>query len=190
MSGSIGRRQRIVSRANRRKRRKLLDLVELLRAVGAADLDPVFLDQKRHEVAAIALSVALDAADLVEKAGQDAGVGVAHAGEGVGLVRLHIGLDQRLARVEGPFVHAALGVVDVAVEERAVVAVIHDLADGRAGAFRHHAVDHAFARCHPGAGKTHVSPASNLLGRCLVAPLRACYGTKKQRSRVSSISMR
>jgi hypothetical protein len=83
-----------------------LDLVELLLAVGAADLDPVFLDQKRHEVAAIAFAVALDAADLVEKARQDAGVGVAHAGEGVGFVRLHIRLDQRLARVEGPFVHA------------------------------------------------------------------------------------
>jgi hypothetical protein len=30
------------------------DLVELLRPVGAAHLDPVFLGQKRHEVAAIA----------------------------------------------------------------------------------------------------------------------------------------
>jgi hypothetical protein len=121
MSGSIGRRQRIVSRANSRKRRKLLDLVELLLPVGAADLDPVFLDQQRHEVAAIAFAVALDAADLVEKARQDAGVGVAHAGEGVGFV------PRTLASISGwlaskrPFVHAVRRVVDVAVEERAVV---------------------------------------------------------------------
>jgi hypothetical protein len=78
------------------------DLVELLRPVGAAHLDPVFLDQKRHEIAAIAFAVALDAADLVEKARQDAGIGVPHAGEGVGFVRLHVRLDQRLAVCRRP----------------------------------------------------------------------------------------
>jgi hypothetical protein len=165
------------------------DLVELLRPVGAAHLDPVFLGQKRHEVAAIAFAVALDAADLVEKARQDAGIGVPHAGEGIGFVRRDVRLDQRLAAVEGPFVHAVLGVVDVAVEERAVVGVVHDLADGRAGAFRHHAVDHAFARRHPGSGKAHCRRLD--LSRFLSARIvHGVFCIKKQRSRVSSISIR
>jgi hypothetical protein len=35
------------------------DLVELFPAIGAPHLDPVFLDEKRHKVAAITLAVAL-----------------------------------------------------------------------------------------------------------------------------------
>jgi hypothetical protein len=82
MSGSIGFFQRIVSRANSRNRRNAGDLVEVVASVGPAHLDPVFLDHQRHEVAAVAVPVALDAADLVEEGRQDARVGVAHAGEG------------------------------------------------------------------------------------------------------------
>jgi hypothetical protein len=98
----------MVSRANSRNRRKLRIWSNSCLPVGTAHLDPVFLDQKRHQVAAIAFAVALDAADLVEEARQDAGVGVAHAGEGIGFVRLHVGLDQRLAVFEGPFVQPSL----------------------------------------------------------------------------------
>ena len=43
------------------------NLVKLLLAVLAAHFDAVFLNEKRHEVAAIAFAVALDAADLVEE---------------------------------------------------------------------------------------------------------------------------
>jgi hypothetical protein len=70
-------------------------------------------------------------------------------------VALDVLLDQRLAGLDRPFVHARHGVMDVAVEEPAMVGIEHDLADGRAGALGHHAVDHAFAFRHPGAGKPH-----------------------------------
>jgi hypothetical protein len=42
-----------------------------------------------------------------------------------------------------------------------MIGIEHDLTDGRASAFRHHAVHDAFAFGHPGAGKTHVETASN-----------------------------
>jgi hypothetical protein len=45
--------------------------------------------------------------------------------------------------------------VDVTVEKLAMIGIEHDLANGRTGAFRHHAIDHAFAFRHPGSGKTH-----------------------------------
>ena len=72
---------------------KALDLVEVLLTVVAPHLDPVFLDDGRHQLAAIAAAVALDAADLVKERGQDAGIGIAHAGKGVGGVGFHIGVD-------------------------------------------------------------------------------------------------
>ncbi len=46
---------------------KRLDLVELFLAILAANLDPVFIDQHRHKIAAIAFAVALNAADLVKE---------------------------------------------------------------------------------------------------------------------------
>ncbi len=131
------------------------DLVERLLAVVAADLDPVFLHQKRHEVPAIALAVALDAADLVEKRTQDPGKRVAHAGEGIDRAPAHGLFDPGLAGLLRPFVQALGRVVDVAIVEPAVVGIEHDLADGRTGAFRHHPVDHAFAFRHPGSRETH-----------------------------------
>ena len=132
------------------------DLVELLLAVLAADLDAVFLNQQRHQLAPIAFAIALDAADLVEKARQDARVGIAHAAKGISAVRAHIFGDQRLARLERPFVQPIGGVVDVAVKEAAMIRVIKDLPDRRAGAFRHHPIDDAFALGHPGAWKAHI----------------------------------
>jgi len=77
-------------------------------------------------------------------------------------VGLDVLFDQRLAGLDRPFVHAGHGVMDIAVKEFSVVGIEHDLPDGRAGALRHHAVNHAFAFRHPGAGKPHdrYSPAS------------------------------
>lgn len=43
------------------------DLVKILLAVIAADLDPVFLDQQGDKVAPIAFAVSLNAANLVEE---------------------------------------------------------------------------------------------------------------------------
>jgi hypothetical protein len=51
--------------------------------------------------------------------------------------------------------------MDVAIEEAAMIRIEHDLSDGRASAFRHHAVHDAFAFGHPGAGKSHLKAASN-----------------------------
>src|SRR5690606_23158378 len=110
-----------------------------------------------HQVAAIAPAVPLDAADLVEEGRQDPGIGVAHAGEGVGPMRLHVGLDQRLTFLLRPLMQTGRGIVDVAVVEPAVIRIVHHLADGRAGAFRLLAVDHAFAFRDPGSGETHGS---------------------------------
>src|SRR5690606_38398253 len=81
--------------------------------------------------------------------------------EGIALVRRHIGLDPRLARLLAPLVQAVGRVMDVAVEKASVVGEEHDLADGRAGAFRHHAIDHAFAFRHPGAWKSHLARVSS-----------------------------
>ena len=67
-----------------------------------------------------------------------------------------VGGDQRLALVHCPFVHTASGVMNVPVEEFAVVGIIHNLPDCRTRAFRNDAVDYAFAFGHPSAGKTHV----------------------------------
>jgi len=55
------------------------DLVEIIFAIIATNLGPVFLDQKRHEVPAVAFAVPLDAAALVEKRSEDPGIGIAHA---------------------------------------------------------------------------------------------------------------
>ncbi len=132
-----------------------LDLVELEPILGRAGFNPVFLHQKRHEIAAIPLAVTLNPANLVEIRRQNAGIGVAHTGKSIGFVGLDVALDQRLTGLDGPFVHAAGRIVDVSVKKDPVVRVIHDLTDRRAGAFRHHAVDHAFTLCHPGAGKPH-----------------------------------
>jgi hypothetical protein len=77
--------------------------------------------------------------------------------------------------------------VDVAVEERAVIGIVHDLPDGRAGAFRHHAVDHAFALVIqvPGKPIAAASPPRFLSARIV----HGVFCIKKQRNRVSSISI-
>ena len=134
------------------------DLIEFLLAVLAAHFDPVFLDQHRHQIAAIAFAVALDAADLVKEGGQDAGIGVAHAGERIGFVPAHVVGDQRLAVLDGPFMHTPGGIMNVAIEKFAMIGIIHDLSDGRTGAFGDDAIDDAFAFGHPGSGKAHILP--------------------------------
>ena len=97
------------------------DLIELLLAIVAADLDAVFLGQQRHKVAAIAFAVALDAADLVEERRQDAGIGIAHTGEGQNLLVLDRAGDGGLALLHRPFVQARSGIVDVAIEETTMI---------------------------------------------------------------------
>jgi hypothetical protein len=54
-------------------------------------------------------------------------------------------------------VQPVLRVVDVAVEETPVIGEEHDLPDGRTGGFRHHPIDEAAARRHPGSGKIHLT---------------------------------
>ena len=91
--------------------------------------DAVFLHQQRHQIAAIAFAVALDAADLVEEGRQDPRVGVSDAGEGLRFVGFDVGLDQRLARLLCPLVQAFGRVVDIPIEKAAVIRIEHDLAD-------------------------------------------------------------
>ena len=131
------------------------DLVELVLALGTADLDPVFLHQHRDEVPAIPVAVALDPADLVKERRQDPRIRVPDAGKGQRPVRLDVGLDYRLAALLRPLVQALLRVVDVAVVEPAVIRIEQDLPDRRTGAFRHDAIDHALALGHPCSGKSH-----------------------------------
>ena len=76
--------------SEKQKAPQAFDLVKLFLAVLAPDLDPVFLHQQRHQVAAIAPAVPLDAADLIEEAGQNARIRVSHACERKGFVPLHI----------------------------------------------------------------------------------------------------
>ena len=54
------------------------------------------------------------------------------------------------------------GIVDIPVKKDAVIGIEQDLSDRRAGAFRHHAIDHAFAFRHPGARKPHLNRLQNL----------------------------
>jgi hypothetical protein len=57
--------------------------------------------------------------------------------------------------------------MNVAIEELSMVRKVHDLPDGRAGAFRHHPVDDAFAFGHPGSWKTHAKlPSKDNLHKC------------------------
>ena len=151
---------------------------------------PYFLDQERDEIAAIALAVALDAADLVEKAGQDAGVGGSHAGEGVGLVRLTLFSISGWLASKAHLCMPSFASWMSPSEERSVVAVVHDLADGGAGAIRHHAVDPRFHSTSSMCRETPFLSASNPLDSSRLAPFRTCYRINKQRSRVSSISLR
>ena len=131
------------------------DLVELEAVVWAADLDPVFLDQKRDEVSAVVFSVALNAADFVKERQQNTGVRVSHAGECIAFVALHIVRDRLMAVFKRPFVHAIFGIMDVAIKEFTLIRIIHNLANGRAGTFRDNPIHNAFAFRHPNAGKTH-----------------------------------
>ena len=131
------------------------DLVEFKARLRIANFNPVFLDQKRDEIAAIAAAIALDAANLIKERRQDSRVWVAHAGERIAAVPFHVGRDQRLAFVHRPFVHTTRRIVDIPIKKGAVIGVIHDLTDGRAGAFRDDPIDHTFAFGHPSAGKTH-----------------------------------
>ena len=69
---------------------------------------------------------------------------------------LHIKADRFLTFVKRPLVHPTHCIMDIAVEKHAVIRIIHDLTNGRAGTFRHHAVHDTFTFGHPGSGKTHV----------------------------------
>ena len=100
---------------------KTLDLVKVEIILGAANLDPVFLRQLGHQIAAIAFAVALDAADLVKERRQDALIGVAHAGKGKRLVPLYVALDQRLAVVLRPLVQTFFRIVNVTLEKRSMI---------------------------------------------------------------------
>ena len=135
------------------------DLVKLCCPIIPAHVDAVFLGQQRHHIAAIAFAIALHAANFVKERGQNTRVRIAHTGECIRRVGFDVPLDPGLARLNRPFVQAAGGIMDVAVEKRAMIRIIHDLANRRTGAFRHHAVDHAFAFRHPGAGKPHETSA-------------------------------
>jgi len=130
-------------------------LVKLKPIFGRAHLDAIFLRQHRHKVAPIAPPIALNAANFIEKRRQYPRVGVAHAGKGVAALCLYILLDQGLAVGHGPFMQPLGGIVNIAIEKTAMVGIKHNLPDGRAGAFRHHPVDHAATFGHPGAGKAH-----------------------------------
>src|SRR6056300_1150585 len=54
-----------------------------------------------------------------------------------------------------PFVQSMGGIVNVPIKELSMIGIIQDLTDGRAGAFWHHAINHAFAFGHPGSRKSH-----------------------------------
>ena len=114
--------------------------IALFFAIIAADLDPVSVDQFAHQVSAITVPVTLDAANLVEEGTQDPGVGIAHAGEGIGRMAVDRIRDRGAAFILCPFVQPALGVVNVAVEEGAVVRIVQDLPDGRARALWRHPI--------------------------------------------------
>jgi hypothetical protein len=79
-------------------------------------------------------------------------------------VVFHILGDLRLAVVHRPLVHATLGIVDITFEKFAMIGIIHDLTDRRAGTFWHHAVDHAFGLSHPSSGATHIARPHFLRG--------------------------
>ena len=66
------------------------DLVKLLLAIFATNFDAVFLHKCRNQLAAIAVAIALNAANLVKKRRQNACVGIAHTCENVRAARLHI----------------------------------------------------------------------------------------------------
>ena len=62
-----------------------------------------------------------------------------------------------------------------------VIGVEHDLADCRAGAFRHHTVHHAFALGHPGARKAHATTASALpICGQIGCPACTCFAKKSK----------
>ena len=136
-----------------------LDLIErLVRIVG--DLHVVMLGDHRHHIAPIALARALDAADLVQKTGNDPCVGVAHTGERSCPAFLHRIYDDipgvLPVRIAVPLPQPVLGVVNVSLEKPPVVAVIEDLPDARTGAFRHDPVDQGPAFVNPDARKFHL----------------------------------
>ena len=53
----------------------------------------------------------------------------------------HIGFDRALAGLDDPFVQPLGRIMDIAVEEAAMIGIEHDLPDGGAGAFGHDAID-------------------------------------------------
>ena len=70
----------------------------------------------------------------------------------------HIGVDQPLAFFARPFVQTVCCIMDITIKKRAVIRIIHDLADGRARTLWYHAVHHALTFGHPRSGKAHISP--------------------------------
>ena len=72
-------------------------------------------------------------------------------------MRCGIFSDFGLTVFNSPFVDAGFSIMDVTIKIGAVVGKIHDLTNGRTGAFWYNAVQHAFAFCHPRSWKTHLN---------------------------------
>ena len=83
-------------------------MIEIILAIVAANLDPVFLDQQRNKVATIASSVPLNATNLVKERRQDSGVGVAYTCKVIAFMRLYVLGDQRFAVFLAPLVQPVL----------------------------------------------------------------------------------
>ena len=125
---------------------------------------------------------AIDAAESAIETAENARVRVANTGKGKGFVTLHIVRNLLLAGLLRPFVQTFGRVVNITVEKRAVVGKIHDLANRRTGAFRHHTIDNAFALRHPCSRKTHKPTSKSDQILCRVYRI-----TKKQITSVFSM---
>lgn len=76
----------------------------------------------------------------------------------------------------------------IALKKRPMIGIIHDLSNGRTGAFRNNAVHHAFTLGHPSAGKAHIFIVSNSVPEQKYAVL-TYFCIKKQRNTVYSTSV-
>ena len=102
-----------------------LDLVKGFFTVFASNLDPVFLHQHWYHIAAIAPTVSLNAANFVKKRLQNACVGIADAGKGIGVVAGD-GFGDRLAAFFLPLVvQTSFRVVNISVEKHTMIRIVN-----------------------------------------------------------------
>ena len=150
MSGSIGLRQRMVSRANSKKATEARDLIKV-----TVNLHAIALGHFGNKIAPVALSIALNAGDLVKKGRQSTGVGIAHTAERRrSFVQRGMG-DLVLAVFHRPFQHARLCIMNITIKKRPMIREIQGVPNCGTGVFRNHTVNAASTFRHPDAGEPH-----------------------------------